>query len=253
MFNASPGFITRLGRSRLLLAACAALLLALAWQPWQPPKPKPLYWVSMDPNYRSDKPGKCPTAWDLVPVYAATTPGPAAGRAGGHHPAVQQQMAVRKVKVARGILTQRLRSFGRVVADPALVVPISPRTPVGLIRFTCKQKGRASTQGQPLFSVYSPQLIDAQEQFLAARRQARPGPARRTATGRFTDGRREPRHPQTTGRRPAQRDFHAPKDGVVDMIKLRDKAAFTPGQMVMAIGSMERVVVWLEVFASQGP
>lgn len=255
MFNAPPRFITRLGRFKLPLAVCVALLLALAWQPWQAPKPKPLYWVSsMDPNYRSDKPGKCPHGMDLVPVYAATAQAqPQAGQV-AITPAVQQQMAVRKVKVARGILTQRLRSFGRVVADPALVMSISPRTPGWIDTLYVQTEGASVKQGQPLFSVYSPQLIDAQEQFLTARRQ---GPAQALrAEQQLADLQMDAVSLATLKQQGvAQRSviFHAPKDGVVDMIKLRDKAAFTPGQMVMAIGSMERVVVWLEVFASQGP
>lgn len=31
----------------------------------------PLYWVApMDPNYKSDKPGKSPMGMELIPVYA---------------------------------------------------------------------------------------------------------------------------------------------------------------------------------------
>jgi Cu(I)/Ag(I) efflux system membrane fusion protein len=246
-----------LRRYRLPLLGCAALVVAsIAWfAPWQAAAPKPLYWVSsMDPNYRSDKPGKCPHGMDLIPVYAEDAKAAQGAGQVKINPAVQQQMAVRKVKVARGALNQRLQNFGRVVADPSLVTPISPRTSGWVEMLLVSGEGEVVKKGQPLFSFYSPVLIEAQERYLAARRQGAIQALKAEedlkdlqmdsiSLARLKD--------QGVAQRSVM--FHAPKDGVVDMLKLREKAYFTPGQMVMAIGSMERVWVWLEVFASQGP
>lgn len=256
MLTIPPSFVALLGRYKYPLLAVLLLLLAsLALRPWQMAAPKPLYWVSsMDPNYRSDKPGKCPHGMDLVPVYAEDTT--AANPAGlvTINPAVQQQMAVRKVKVARGILNQRLRTFGRVVADPALVVSLSPRTPGWVDKLFVLSEGETVKQGQPLFSFHSPQLLAAQEQFLAARRQGEAQALR--AEQHLQDLQMDAISLATLKQQGvAQRSviMHAPKDGVVDMLKRRENAYVAPGDMVMALGSMERVWVWLEVFASQGP
>lgn len=239
-----------------LLGAMLVLVAALAWlAPWQPAAPKPLYWVSsMDPNYRSNAPGKCPHGMDLVPVYAEDSNRPPAAGQVKINPAVQHQLAVRKVKVARGRLNQRLRTFGRVVADPTLVKAIAPRTPGWVEMLFVMSEGDSVKRGQPLFSFYSPQLIEAQEQFLAARRQGEAQALR--AEGQLKALLMDDISIETLKKQGvAQRSviFHAPQDGMVDMLKLRENAYLNPGQMVMAVGSMQRVWVWLEVFASQGP
>ncbi|HMW47348.1 MAG TPA: efflux RND transporter periplasmic adaptor subunit [Cellvibrionaceae bacterium] len=257
MSKTPPAVIAPLRRYRFSLLGIMALLVAsIAWfAPWQATAPKPLYWVSsMDPNYRSDKPGKCPHGMDLIPVYAEDAKATEQAGRVKINPAVQQQMAVRKVKVARGVLNQRLQSFGRVVADPSLVSPISPRSQGWVDMLFVSGEGEAVKKGQPLFSFYSPDLIEAQERYLAARRQgaAQAMKAEEDLKDLQMDSISLAR---LKDQGLAQRSviFHAPKDGVVDMLKLREKAYFSPGQMVMAIGSMERVWVWLEVFASQGP
>lgn len=238
-----------------LIIVLVLLVAALAWFGHSPANsaPKPLYWVSsMDPNYRSDKPGKCPHGMDLIPVYAQNTDAQNAAGVVKINSAVQNQLSVRKVKVVRGILNQQLRVFGRVVVDPSSVVQINPRTPGWVDMLFVASEGESVKRGQALFSFYSPELIAAQEQFLAARKQGESQALR--AEGQLKalmmdDISIEQLKKQGVAQQSVV--FHAPKDGIVDMLKIRENTQVTPGQMVMAVGAMERVWVVLEAFASQ--
>jgi membrane fusion protein, copper/silver efflux system len=239
-----------------LLAILIVLVASLAWfgPARTPAAPKPLYWVSsMDPNYRSDKPGKCPHGMDLIPVYAESNNAQNAAGVVKINSAVQNQLGVRKVKVARGILNQRLRTSGRVLADPTLVTQINPRTAGWVDMLFVASAGESVKRGQALFSFYSPQLIAAQEQFLAASKQGEAQKLRAHSHLKalmMDDIAIETLKTQGVAQQSVV--FHAPKDGVVDMLKARENAYIEPGQMVMAVGSMERVWVQLDVFASQG-
>ncbi|MEY4588516.1 MAG: hypothetical protein RL497_592 [Pseudomonadota bacterium] len=248
----------RLARHRYYLLFLSVVLVAgLAWfgHSSGTKAAKPLYWVSsMDPNYRSDQPGKCPHGMDLIPVYAEDTKADTARATGivKINPAVQNQLGVRKAKIARGILKQHLRAQGRVVADPTLITQITPRTPGWVDILFVSSEGETVKRGQPLFSFYSPQLIEAQEQFLAASKQGEAQKLR--AEGHLKALMMDELAIETLKKQGvAQRSvvFHAPKDGVVDMLKIRENAYFTPGQMIMAVGSMERVWALLDIYASQ--
>lgn len=248
-------FSQGLGRFYLVaLIILVAGLIALLKYHQTPEKPVPLYWVSsMDPNYRSDKPGKCPHGMDLVPVYAQTASTQNNAGIISINPGVQNQLSVRKAKVVWGVLNQQLRAFGRVVADPALMVQINPRTAGWVDMLFVHSEGESVKRGQPLFSFSSPELIAAQEQYLAARKQGEAQALRAHSQLKalmMDDWAIEILKTQGVAQRSTV--FHAPKDGVVDMLKIRENAYVAPGQMVMAVGSMERVWVWLEVFASQG-
>jgi membrane fusion protein, copper/silver efflux system len=238
-----------------LIVVSVVLVAMLAWFGHSPSKstPKPLYWVSsMDPNYRSDKPGKCPHGMDLIPVYAQSANSQSSAGIVSINPAVQNQLSVRKAKVVRGILNQQLRTFGRVVADPTQMVQINPRTPGWVDMLFVASEGESVKRGQALFSFYSPQLIAAQEQFLAARKQGEAQAVR--AEGHLKALVMDDisiEQLKTQGVAQQSVVFHAPLDGVVDMLKVRENAYVQPGQMVMALGAMERVWVELQVFASQ--
>ncbi|HEY6528493.1 MAG TPA: efflux RND transporter periplasmic adaptor subunit [Cellvibrionaceae bacterium] len=249
--------IQRLGSLKYpLLAVLIVLVASLTWfnSPRAPAAPKPLYWVSsMDPNYRSDKPGKCPHGMDLIPVYAESNSAQNTAGLIKINSAVQNQLGVRKVKVALGILNQRLRTWGRVVADPTLVMQINPRTAGWVDMLFVASEGESVKRGQPLFSFYSPQLIEAQEQFLAASKLSEAQKLRAQSHLKalmMDDIAIETLKTQGVAQQSVI--FHAPKDGVVDMLKARENAYIVPGQMVMAVGSMEQVWVLLDVFASQG-
>lgn len=244
-------------RKSLTLLAIVAVLTGLMWlvsSDSGEPERKPLYWVSaMDPNYRSSQPGQCPHGMDLIPVYeedeAQFGGGPGVVEIAAE---VQLQMGVRTAPVSSGRLRQTLRVYGRVVPDRELMVKLSPRAAGWIEMLFVASVGETVKRGQPLYALYSPVLVAAQERFLEA------------LQGDATDVRRAEAELQALNfdaaaiarlriEGVAQRSvvFHAPKDGMVDMLNVSEQTYVKRGQIVMAIGSMETVWAELDVFESQ--
>jgi membrane fusion protein, copper/silver efflux system len=238
----------------LLLIAVIACGIYLVFTHKQPPKP--LYWVSqMDPNYRSNAPGKCPHGMDLIPVYAEKTP--QQNKEPGVvaiAPQIQQQMGVRKTPVHYGSLSQTLLAQGRVIADPNLMVTISPRFTGWVESVFIGGPGELVKRKQPLFSVYSPQLIQAQEKFLHLFHAKNAAETTLKAESELQAlGMDDIALQQLKNEGVAQQHvvFHAPKDGVVDMLKISKGSYFQPGSQLVVIGSMENIWIELQLPESQ--
>lgn len=241
-------------------AIAVLLLIALAAAAWflnagGAPEKKPLYWVSqMDPDYRSSAPGKCPHGMDLVPVYAEDAAGPS-DNAGVVHiiPQVQQQMGVRKAAVVPGSLKQTLRTSGRVIPDPSLILKLTPRVTGWVDWLFVTAPGETVQRGQPLYALYSPQLLAAQEAFLTIFKQRNSQEILKAETELRALGMDDTALEKLKNEAVAQRSviFRAPRDGVVDMLMIDQGAYVAPGTPLLALGSMERVWVELDVVESQ--
>ena len=142
----------------------------------EPPEHAVLYWTDpMMPGYRSDKPGTSPMGMELIPVYAEAglTGGPPAAE--GYTPILvspqkQQLIGVKTARAQRQSLTKTIRTVGRVTVDETRIVRVNPKVEGWVEEVFAKYAGDAVTNGQPLFSFYSPDFVQTQEEYLAARR-----------------------------------------------------------------------------------
>ena len=142
---------------------------------------KILYWVDpMVPGYKSDKPGKSPFMdMELVPVYEdegaspAGTPGSPGvpGYAGiAVSPERQQAIGVRLGKAELRQLEQTIRTVGRVALDETLHYEVRPKFEGYVEELFVDYTGKPVRQGQPLLSIYSPELLATQQEYLLALR-----------------------------------------------------------------------------------
>ena len=126
---------------------------------------KVLYWrAPMDPNYRSDKPGKSPMGMDLVPVYDE-------GSVDGGVRVSQsflQNFAVRTTEVTRGALPISIRTVGVVAHNEEKVVSVNTKFDGWIEKAQVNNVGETVREGDPLFDIYSPQLVTTQREYLAA-------------------------------------------------------------------------------------
>ncbi|QQR89811.1 MAG: efflux RND transporter periplasmic adaptor subunit [Myxococcales bacterium] len=131
------------------------------------------YWQApMDPSYISDKPGKSPMGMDLIPVYED---GAGDGDPEGMiriDPVVVQNMGVRTAPVVRGSLSRTVRTIGEVVVAEDLLSVVNLKFSGWIEKLFVDQTGVSVRQGQALFSIYSPELVSAQEEYLMAVRTA---------------------------------------------------------------------------------
>ena len=152
----------------ILAAALVVVVVARPNVTPAAPQKTPLYWVDpMHPSYRSGKPGKAPDCgMDLVPVYEETKP------------LRSQQL----IGVATGIaeirdLGRSVRTAGRVAVDETRLSKVSTKFDGYIEKLYVNATGQPVRKGQPLFTVYSPDLLASQQEYLLALRAAQQSPS----------------------------------------------------------------------------
>ncbi|MFN0087155.1 MAG: efflux RND transporter periplasmic adaptor subunit [Blastocatellia bacterium] len=134
---------------------------------------KVLYWVDpMHPAYKSDRPGKATDCgMDLVPVYAEETTGVKPDLPEGTiqiSPEKQQLIGVRYGTAEFKIIRRTLRAVGRLTWDETQIVRIHPRIEGWIEKVFVDFIGKQVGKGQPLISIYSPELWQTQQEYLLA-------------------------------------------------------------------------------------
>ncbi|MDO6536171.1 efflux RND transporter periplasmic adaptor subunit [Alteromonas stellipolaris] len=217
----------------------------------------PLYWVApMDDAYRRDKPGKSPMGMDLVPVFAAS--GSSEKRDDGEvriSPQVQQNMGVKFTTVKRGKLDLTFNAVGNVTYNEDYLVHIHPRVEGWIDKLFIKTEGEAVSQGQKLYTLYSPALVTAQEEFVIALK----GGDTRLAAG--AKQRLKALHlsagfiAQLEKTREVSQTitFFAPQGGVVEHLGVREGFYVQPGTTVLSIARLDSVWVEARVFEQDVP
>ena len=213
---------------------------------------EPLYWVApMDANYRRDKAGKSPMGMDLVPVYGgddSDSPGTIK-----ISPDVINNLGVRTAQVELTNFSDQIRTVGYVQYDEENLVHIHPRVAGWLDKLYVKNKGAKVTKGQPIYDIYSPALVNAQEDLvLALARNNRR--LIRAAKDRLKALLVPPQAiKQLIKSRQVQQNvtIYAPQSGVIDNLAVREGFYVKPGTTMMSIGSLDEVWVNTQVFERQ--
>jgi len=211
-----------------------------------------LYWVApMDANYRRDEPGKSPMGMDLVPVYADEIdgqPGVVAIDA-----TIVNNLGVRTAKAQRGELSQRIETVGYVAYDEDTVQHVHTRVDGWIEKLATKATGDAVEKGQLLFELYSPTLVNAQEEYLIALRSAnklllKASKERLAALGVMGSEIARLDKERTVRQRVR---VYAKADGVIAHLGVREGIYVTPATEIMSVAELDRVWVLAEVFERQ--
>ena len=129
---------------------------------------KILYWrAPMNPKEIYDKPGKSAMGMDLVPVYEDAMGGGATVKI---DPVTQQNMGVRTAVVKKGPLVYGIRTFGHITPDETRTVQVTPKTSGWIEKLYVNFTGIFVEKGEPIYEIYSPELVAAQEEYLVTYR-----------------------------------------------------------------------------------
>lgn len=219
-----------------------------------PEEPKILYWVApMDPNFRRDEPGKSPMGMDLVPVYAKPAAEYVDDDSVRISPAVEHNLGVRTGNVSVRPLWRRIQATGYISFDENLLSRIHMRTEGWVETLAVNAVGERVSKGQLLFEFYSPQLVNAQKEFLQAKRRGEQ---------RMLDAAREKLLAlgvERTGidaldrRGQASQTIRvlAPRDGVVTALNAREGMFLKPESEVISLADLSSVWMLAEVFEAQ--
>ncbi|MBI5086375.1 MAG: efflux RND transporter periplasmic adaptor subunit, partial [Acidobacteria bacterium] len=131
----------------------------------QQPRGRILYYQDPhQPSYRSDKPGLNPeTGNELQPVYEQPNPGlvmiPTEKR---------QWIGLKTGLVEVRPVTETLRVPGRVAVDETRVIRVQTRFEGWIEKVNVDFTGRLVQKGEPLLTLYSPELVASQQEYLLA-------------------------------------------------------------------------------------
>ena len=128
---------------------------------------KILYWrAPMDPAYISEEPGKSPMGMDLIPVYEGEEV--ASGSTISIDPVTVQNMGIRTAEVKRQPFSRIIRTVGHIDYDEESLYSINIKFPGWIEKLFVERTGDFVRKGQPLFEIYSPELVATQEEYLLA-------------------------------------------------------------------------------------
>ena len=220
----------------------------------------PKYRCPMHPQIVRDEPGQCPICgMNLVKVDEPSEASTASGGAPGGakevriSPAVINNLGVRTEPVVRGSLSRTGRVVGYVEYDERRVQQVRPRAEGWVEGLSVRAMGEPVRKGQLLFTLYSPMLESAQQEYLdalkignadlvdASRDRLRALGLDAGTVARLTK----------SGRAAGRVAFHAPIAGVVTELEAREGAMLSPDMVAMTITELGSLWVIAEVPEAQ--
>ena len=230
----------------LTVLLAIALVVVVMARPAAPAKPV-LYWVDpMHPTYKSDKPGKAPDCgMDLVPVYEtpAITP---------HR---QQLIGVQTGIAETRELGRSIRTVGRVAIDETRVHRITTKFDGYIERLYVNYTGKEIRRGEPLFSIYSPDLLATQQEYLLALRSAKQSPSLLDAARRrlqlWDISAADIRELERSGATRKSLTISSPTHGFVMTKNAVEGARVTAGEPMFEIADLDRVWIVADVYESE--
>jgi membrane fusion protein, copper/silver efflux system len=222
----------------------------------------------MMPGYRSDKPGKDSMGMDLVPVYAGET---AAGPPGtvAISPETIQQIGVKTTVVHRETLRRDVRTIGRIDYDESLVTDVAPKIGGWVEEQYVNFPGQMVRKGQPLGTIYSPELVATEQEYLNAIRyqgKLTNSPLEDASSGAnnlvhavetrlrywdITDA--QIRALRERGKITRTMVLHAPFTGIVVKKNIFQGGYVKPGESMYRLANIAQVWVYADVYEYEAP
>jgi len=218
-----------------------------------------VYTCSMHPHVRQHGPGKCPVCgMDLVAVTQSRDVAIEPGR--------QELLGVTTGTVELRPAASEIRAVGRVAFDETRLEDVTVKYGGYIGRLHVEQTGQAVRRGQTLFTLYSPELYAAQQEYLAtlvSQRAARQTSVPDRADYLVTAARQklrlwdlsdaQVRRIEETGEAVREIAVASPASGYVVEKDVVQGAAVQPGMRLFRIAGLDRVWVEAEVYESELP
>ncbi len=239
-----------------------------------PPPPgakKLMYRSTMNPGEISDHPGKDSMGMEMVPFVVET---PAASSPPGLAavtitPRTQQQMGVTFGAVQVRRLTKVVRTSALIVPDEKHLYRVTTKVGGWVDKLFVDVTGQQVRRGQPLLSLYSPELLATQQEYLAAMAASKslqsspvPGVADGGANLLSAARRRlelwdiseaQVRRLQETGKVTRDMTLFSPAAGYVAEKSVLAGQQIMPGQPLMTIADLTNVWAEADLYESDLP
>lgn len=215
--------------------------------------------------------------------HSTTTAAPAKDR-GGQAPQTQetpptitispdkvQLIGVRTEAVSARPLGRSIRTVGKVEPDETKLAYVNTKIGGWVRKLHVNFTGEQVTKGQPLLSIYSPDLVTAQEEYLLALRQAGAGTGGSTGFSEIDRSRKELlesaerrlllwditpgqiRQLAETGKPRTEMIIEAPVSGIVLEKMVLEGAYISPGMNLYRIADLSRLWILADVYEYEVP
>ncbi len=232
-----------------------------------PAAKKQMYQCPMHLQILQDHFGTCPIcAMDLVPIEeiqggASSVDGLAAITI---DPARQQLIGLRTAKVVLGATGGEVRAVVRLAPDETRVRKINVKVEGFVEKLYADFVGKAVAKGQPLFSLYSPEFVSAQREYLLALRtqKALSGGALKQSGGDLLDSARRRlqlwdvpaealEQLEKTGEVQKTLTLRSPLSGVITAKTVVEGSRVSPGEAPLEITDLSHLWAQAEVTESE--
>jgi multidrug efflux pump subunit AcrA (membrane-fusion protein) len=215
------------------------------------------YWKSsMIPNFVSPHPGKDPMGMDLVPVYEDQLGEQSLVAVDPH---TMRNMGLRTTTVNAGTGDRVIRTLGRVDYAEPLLGDVTLQIGGWIEQLFVDYSGQRVRKGERLLSVYSPELVTAQQEYLESMRSG----SLRMPGGEIIPAREKLRYwdvPESEIARLKRQEkpiknvtFVSPFDGWVVEKHVYDGMYVKPGARLYRIADLSTVWVYVTVYQYQLP
>lgn len=217
---------------------------------------KPLYWIDpMEPSIHYDRPGKSRMGMDVVPVYADDNTTSNTDPIVKISPAIINNLGVRTAKVTQGTLARRIKTVGYADANENVISHVHTYVDGWVKHLAVKAAGESVKKGQLLLQLYSPTLVSAQEEYLIALDShnadvIEASRKRLQALGVSDD---QIKQLKTTRKANPLINVHAPQNGIISQLNIREGMRVTPDTEVMALTDLSTIWMMAEIYESQVP
>ncbi len=237
----------------------------------EPGERKALFYRNpMNPAITSPAPAQDEMGMDYIPVYADDNSGSEA-LAGTVRidPSIVQDMGVRTVAAKLTTLSRNIRTVGRVTYDEQRVARLHPKYDGWVEKLFVNRTGDSVRKNDMLLSIYSPQLVASQEEYLLALNNAemlKNSPFEDVRNGaesllQSSEQRLKlldmPEHQirnlKTKREITKGVHIHSPFDGIVMNIGAREGQRLTPETELYMIADLSRVWVIVDIYEDDMP
>jgi len=232
----------------------------------QPERTVLFYRSAMNPTVTSKVPAKDAMGMNYVPVYADSDMDENSAPAGQVKidPVAVQNIGVRTAIAEEKTLSHIIRAMGRVDFDEERMVRLHPRTEGWIQKLMVDKTGQRVKKGSDLLTIYSPQLVSSQQEYLLALNNLRaleesPFVDIQQGAENLVKSSRErlellnvPEHHirelEKTQSIKEGLHIHTPADGIVMKIGAREGQFVTPATELYMIADLSQVWVYAEIY-----
>ena len=168
-------------------------------------------------------------------------------------PAVMNNIGVKTGLVTRGILNTTISTTGYIGFDENDMMSMVPRVEGWIDTLYVKAEGEPIEANKPLYSLYSPELVNAQEEYLLALKRNNKNLIR-AARGRLEALNLSSQFiKELTATKNVQQNitFYTKKSGVVSKLSIQQGSYVKPSDSILSMVSLDKVWVQAQVFEHQ--